>query len=138
MSKPESKQLTMLAENSTSISHKASEPRTEARYQTPHSLAHSKRPPMKKEATLKNAKGLVQKAYDDKRGNHKKRKFAHSKRPSMKKEATPKNAKGLVQNTSDEKRGNPKKRKGAHSKRPPMKKEATLKTAMGLTQKQLR
>jgi hypothetical protein len=108
MSKPESKQLTMLAENSTSISHKASEPRTEARYQTPHSLAHSKRPPMKKEATLKNAKGLVQKAYDDKRGNHKKRKFAHSKRPSMKKEATPKNAKGLVQNTSDEKRGNPK------------------------------
>jgi hypothetical protein len=138
MSKPESKQLTMLAENSTSISHKASEPRTEARYQTPHSLAHSKRPPMKKEATLKNAKGLVQKAYDDKRGNHKKRKFAHSERPSMKKEATPKNAKGLVQNTSNEKRGNPKKRKGAHSKRPPMKKEATLKTAMGLTQKQLR
>jgi hypothetical protein len=138
MSKPESKQLTMLAENSTSISHKASEPRTEARYQTPHSLAHSKRPPMKKEATLKNAKGLVQKAYDDKRGNHKKRKFAHSKRPSMKKEATPKNAKGLVQNTSDEKRGNPEKCKGAHSKRPPMKKEATLKKAMGLTQKQLR
>jgi hypothetical protein len=38
---------------------------------------------MKKEATLKNAKGSF-------------------KRPPMKKEATPKNAEGLVQKTPDE------------------------------------
>jgi hypothetical protein len=55
-----------------------------------------KRPPLKKEATPKNIKGLLQKTSDE--------------------EATPKNVKGLIQKTSDEKRGNPKKRKGAHSK----------------------
>jgi hypothetical protein len=62
---------------------------------------------MKKEATLKNAKELIQKISDEKRGNPKKRKGAYSKtllrkkrqpqkaqrglfiRPPMKKEATP-------------------------------------------------
>jgi hypothetical protein len=48
---------------------------------------------MKKEATPKNAKGLVQKTSDEKR-------------------VTSKNAKGLIQKTSDEKRGNPEIREG--------------------------
>jgi hypothetical protein len=70
---------------------------------------------MKKEATQKNAKRLLQNTSDEIRGNPEKRKRAHSKRPpmknkqprktqrgsfkrpSMKKEATPKNAKGLIQ-----------------------------------------
>jgi hypothetical protein len=52
---------------------------------------------MKKEATPKNAKGLIQKISDEKRGN-------------------PKNVKGLIEKTSDEKNGNPKKRKGPRSK----------------------
>jgi hypothetical protein len=52
---------------------------------------------MKKEAKSKNAKGLIQKASDEK-------------------ETTSKNAKGLVQNTSDEKRGNLEKRKESHPK----------------------
>jgi hypothetical protein len=71
---------------------------------------------MKKEATPKNAKGLIKKTFDEKRGNPKKRKVAHQNRPPMKKETTPKNAKGLIKKTSDEKRGNPKKHKGAHKK----------------------
>jgi hypothetical protein len=88
---------------------------------------------MKKEATLKSAKGLVQKTFDEKRGNPNKRKVAHLKdlwwkkrqpknargsfkRPPMKKEATQKNAKGLIQKTSNENRGNPEKHKGARSK----------------------
>jgi hypothetical protein len=44
---------------------------------------------MKKEATLKNAKGLITKTTKEKK-------------------ATQKNAKGLIINTSDEKGGNPK------------------------------
>jgi hypothetical protein len=57
--------------------------------------AHQKRPPVKKEATPKNTKGLIKKLSNEKSGN-------------------PKNAKGLIKKTSFEKRGNPKKRKGAH------------------------
>jgi hypothetical protein len=48
---------------------------------------------MKKEATSKNIKGLIQKTSDEK-------------------EATPKNAKGLLQKIFNEKRGNPKNTKG--------------------------
>jgi hypothetical protein len=39
----------------------------------------SKRPPMKKEATLKNVKGIIQKTSEEKRGNPEKRKGAYSK-----------------------------------------------------------
>jgi hypothetical protein len=52
---------------------------------------------MKKDATPKNTKGLVQKTSGEKRGN-------------------PKNVKGFIQKTIDEKRGNPEKRKWARSK----------------------
>jgi hypothetical protein len=52
---------------------------------------------MKKDATQKNTKGLVQKTSGEKSGN-------------------PKNVKGFIQNTIDEKRGNPEKRKWARSK----------------------
>jgi hypothetical protein len=52
---------------------------------------------MKKMATPKNAKGLVQKTSDEKK-------------------AILKNTKGLIQKTSNEKRGNLEKRKRAHSK----------------------
>jgi hypothetical protein len=78
---------------------------------------------MKKEATPKNTKGLIQKASDEKRCNLKnakgllkrppmkkrqprKTQWGSLKRPPMKKEATPTNTKGLAQKTSDEKRGN--------------------------------
>jgi hypothetical protein len=50
---------------------------------------------MKKEATLKNVKGLVLKTSDEKRGNPKKTQRGSFERPPMKKEATSKNAKGL-------------------------------------------
>jgi hypothetical protein len=52
---------------------------------------------MKKEATPKNAKGLNQKTFDERRDK-------------------PKNVKRLNQKTSNEKRGNPKKHKGAQPK----------------------
>jgi hypothetical protein len=45
----------------------------------PSFIGSTKRPLMKKEATLKNAKGLVQRASDEKRGKMKKRKGSHSK-----------------------------------------------------------
>jgi hypothetical protein len=82
---------------------------------------------MKKEVTPKNAKGLVKKTSDEKRGNPKKCKRARSKdirwkkrqpretqrgslkRPPMKKEPTLKSTKGLIQKNSDEKWGNPEK-----------------------------
>jgi hypothetical protein len=47
--------------------------------QTPHSLAHQERPLMKKEVTPINAKGLIKKDLDEKRGNPNKRKGAHQK-----------------------------------------------------------
>jgi hypothetical protein len=39
----------------------------------------SKRPPMKKEATLKNVKEIIQKTSEEKRGNPEKCKGAYSK-----------------------------------------------------------
>jgi hypothetical protein len=63
-----------------------------------------KRPPMKIEATLKNAKGLI--LYDEKK-------------------ATPKNAMRLIQKTSDEKEATPKNTKGSF-KRPLTEKEAII------------
>jgi hypothetical protein len=56
----------------------------------PSFICSSKRPSMKKEATPKNAKGLIKKSSDEK-------------------EATPKNAKGHMKKTSDEKRRQPQK-----------------------------
>jgi hypothetical protein len=53
-----------------------------------------KRSPMKKEATPKNAEGLVQQTSDEKRGNPKKMHRGSFKRPPLKKEATPKKCKG--------------------------------------------
>jgi hypothetical protein len=47
--------------------------------QDPSFIGSFKRPPMKKEATPKNAKGITQKTYDEKGGNPEKRKGAHSK-----------------------------------------------------------
>jgi hypothetical protein len=63
---------------------------------------------MKKEATARNANGLVQKTSD-------------------KKEATLKNEKGLLQKTSDEKKRQPQKTPRDSFRRPPMNKEATQK-----------
>jgi hypothetical protein len=51
---------------------------------------------MKKEATPKNAKGLIKKTFDEKSGNPKKCKGACQKILLIKKEATPKNIKGLI------------------------------------------
>jgi hypothetical protein len=82
----------------------------------PSFIGSFKRFPMKKEATSKNAKGLIQKTSEEKRGNSKKIQRGSFKRPPMKKYASPKNTKGLIQKTSDEKRGNPQKHKVAHSK----------------------
>jgi hypothetical protein len=45
----------------------------------PSFIGSFKRPPMKKEGTPKNTKGLVQKTSDEKRGNPKKYKWAHLK-----------------------------------------------------------
>jgi hypothetical protein len=45
---------------------------------------------MKKEATSKNTKGLIQKTFDERRDN-------------------PKKCKGVIQKTFDEEKGNPKK-----------------------------
>jgi hypothetical protein len=50
---------------------------------------------MKKEATLKNAKGLNQKTSDEKIGNPQKTQRGSFKRPLMKKEATSKKYKGV-------------------------------------------
>jgi hypothetical protein len=47
----------------------------------PSFIGSFKRHPMKKVATPKNAKGLIQKTFDEKRGNTKKHKGAHSKDP---------------------------------------------------------
>jgi hypothetical protein len=71
---------------------------------------------MKKEATPKNAKGLIQKTSNEERGNPRKTQRGSFKRPLMKKEVTSKNAKGLIPKTSDKNGGNPEKCKGAHSK----------------------
>jgi hypothetical protein len=60
--------------------------------------------------------GLIQKTFDENRGNHKKMQMGSFRRPPIKKVATLKNAKRLVQKTSDEKRANPKKHKWTHSK----------------------
>jgi hypothetical protein len=45
----------------------------------PSFIGSLERPPMKNEATPKNAKGLIGKTSDERRGNHKKRKGAHLK-----------------------------------------------------------
>jgi hypothetical protein len=58
---------------------------------------------MKKEATPKNEKGLIQKTSDEKKRQPRKIQRASFKRVPMKKEATPKNAKEPIQKTSDEK-----------------------------------
>jgi hypothetical protein len=42
-------------------------------------IGSSKRPPMKKEATAGNTKGLIKKTSNEKRGNPKKRIGAHQK-----------------------------------------------------------
>jgi hypothetical protein len=55
---------------------------------TPHPLAHQKIPPIIKEVTPINAKGLIKKDLGEKRGNPNKRKRARQKGSLMKKEAT--------------------------------------------------
>jgi hypothetical protein len=71
---------------------------------------------MKKEATPKNAKGLIKKTFDEKSGNPKKCKGTRQKRLLIKKEATPKNIKVLIKKTSDEKEAISEKCKAAHQK----------------------
>jgi hypothetical protein len=66
--------------------------------QGPLFIGSFKRPPMKMRQPQKNAKGLIQKTSNEKRGNPRKTQRGSFKRPLMKKEATPE------------------KRKGAHSK----------------------
>jgi hypothetical protein len=53
-----------------------------------------RRPPMNKEATPKNIKGLIQKTSDEKRGKLKETQRSSFKRPPMKKESTLKKCKG--------------------------------------------
>jgi hypothetical protein len=110
---------------------------------------------MKMRQPQKNAKGLIQKTSNEKRGNPRKTQRGSFKRPLMKKEATPekrkgahskdlwwkkrqppKNVKGLIQKTSDKKEAISKNAKGfAHSKDLRQKKEAILKNAKGFVQK---
>jgi hypothetical protein len=61
----------------------------------PSFIGSSKRSPIKKEANLKNAKGLIQKTSDKKRGNLEKCNGAYSK-TSNEKVTTLKNTNGLI------------------------------------------
>jgi hypothetical protein len=79
----------------------------------PSFIGSFKRPPMKKEPTLKTPSSF--KRPPMKKVATQKTQMGSFKRPLMKKEAISKNAKGLAQKTSDEKGGNPEKRNGARS-----------------------
>jgi hypothetical protein len=71
---------------------------------------------MKKEATLINAKDLIQKTSDEKSGNPKKTQRDSFKRHPIKKEATQENAKGLIQKTSNGQKDNHSKNLVPHQK----------------------